>query len=163
MTSDINLASLREYDHLRILYGIPEGMPTVDRLPLNLNHHLLNGISFDKGCYIGQENVARHFYRGQRRNICYPFVIGHEGQAKSINAPLHLIDPKLKIPEDTKYIYNEELDKVGRIMELVDNIGLAMFKVELLQDSGMQFLEDGTPLSIWRPVWMDSNDEKEAS
>jgi len=77
--SDINLASLREYDHLRILYGIPEGMPTVDRLPLNLNHHLLNGISFDKGCYIGQENVARHFYRGQRRNICYPFVIGHEG------------------------------------------------------------------------------------
>ena len=30
-----------------------------------LNYHTLDGIDFDKGCYLGQEIVARAQYRGE--------------------------------------------------------------------------------------------------
>ena len=38
-----------------------------------------------------------------------------------------------------------------------------MFKVDLLKNSGQQFLEDGTPVTIWRPMWMDDKEEKETN
>ncbi|MEL0066610.1 MAG: folate-binding protein [Gammaproteobacteria bacterium] len=34
-------------------------------LPQMLNYHTLDGIDFDKGCYLGQEIVARAQYRGE--------------------------------------------------------------------------------------------------
>jgi len=37
-------------------------------LPHELNLHLLNGISFNKGCYTGQEIIARMHYRGNLKN-----------------------------------------------------------------------------------------------
>ena len=46
------------------------GISWVDRksyakhLPQTLNYHQLGGISFDKGCYLGQEVIARMKYRG---------------------------------------------------------------------------------------------------
>src|SRR6185437_3309405 len=37
-------------------------------LPHELNLHLNNGISFNKGCYTGQEIIARMHYRGKLKN-----------------------------------------------------------------------------------------------
>lgn len=37
----------------------------------NLNLELINGVSFKKGCYPGQEYIARTQYRGQVRSRCY--------------------------------------------------------------------------------------------
>ena len=37
---------------------------TAKHLPQTLNYHQLGGISFDKGCYLGQEVIARMKYRG---------------------------------------------------------------------------------------------------
>lgn len=34
-------------------------------IPLSLNYESLGGISFNKGCYVGQEIIARAHYRGQ--------------------------------------------------------------------------------------------------
>jgi folate-binding protein YgfZ len=59
---DVGVSSLVEYDLLRIFNGVPEGPSMQDRLPLSVNYHLLHGISFKKGCYIGQEQTARHFH-----------------------------------------------------------------------------------------------------
>ncbi|GMH82222.1 hypothetical protein TrVE_jg10583 [Triparma verrucosa] len=39
------------------------------------NVDLLNGISYDKGCYLGQETVARGYHKGQIRKRCMPAVI----------------------------------------------------------------------------------------
>jgi len=45
-----------EYDLSRTILGIPESSHEVgNNFPLNLHMHYLNGVSFDKGCYIGQE------------------------------------------------------------------------------------------------------------
>ncbi|WP_409560657.1 folate-binding protein [Hyphomicrobium sp. B1] len=50
------------YDALRIEYGIPEGGKDYefgDAYPHEADFDLLNGVSFTKGCFIGQEVVAR--------------------------------------------------------------------------------------------------------
>jgi folate-binding protein YgfZ len=40
-------------------------------IPQMLNYHLIDGISFKKGCYTGQEIVARMQYRGQLKKHTY--------------------------------------------------------------------------------------------
>ena len=56
-----------EWDILRISLTMPDG--SRDMIPqkstlLECNIDKLNGVSFDKGCYIGQEITARMHYRG---------------------------------------------------------------------------------------------------
>jgi hypothetical protein len=55
------------YHKLRVQAGVPEG-PTEfvpnESLPLNMNLDLLNGVSFNKGCYVGQELTTRTMRRG---------------------------------------------------------------------------------------------------
>lgn len=41
-------------------------------LPHDLNLQLLNAIDFNKGCYTGQEIIARMHYRGKLKNYLYP-------------------------------------------------------------------------------------------
>ena len=36
------------------MYGILEGPSIIDKIPFQFNLDLLNGISFNKGCYLGQ-------------------------------------------------------------------------------------------------------------
>ena len=48
-----------KYDTFRMMNGLPEGPEIFGMNPLFCNLDLLNYISFTKGCYIGQETVAR--------------------------------------------------------------------------------------------------------
>ena len=53
------------YHYMRLINGVPEGpKETQSKLPLNLNFHKLNSISFDKGCYLGHELTQRTFHTG---------------------------------------------------------------------------------------------------
>ena len=40
-----------------------------------MNLHMLNAISFDKGCYIGQELTQRTFHTGVVRRLALPLII----------------------------------------------------------------------------------------
>ena len=57
-------------DDAHVFYELDAGVAWVDEksceayLPQTLNYHQLGGISFTKGCYLGQEIVARMQYRG---------------------------------------------------------------------------------------------------
>ncbi len=57
--------------------NIEAGVPTIypqtsgKFLPHEINLQYLNGISFDKGCYTGQEIIARMHYRGQIKKHMY--------------------------------------------------------------------------------------------
>ena len=55
------------YDLIRYKNCIPEGTKEIEintTLPMEINLDLLGGISFDKGCFIGQEVNARIKYKG---------------------------------------------------------------------------------------------------
>jgi hypothetical protein len=58
----ITLKDRSGYDALRIALAVPEGgrdYPLGDTFPHEANMDRLAGLSFDKGCYVGQEVVAR--------------------------------------------------------------------------------------------------------
>ena len=58
---------------LQIKHGIARlEKPTAEEfIPQMLNYDLTGHISFDKGCYTGQEVVARLHYRGKPKRRCY--------------------------------------------------------------------------------------------
>ena len=58
------------YHAHRIALGVPEGgkdYPFGDTFPHEANLDLLNGVSFAKGCFVGQEVVSRVQHRGSAR------------------------------------------------------------------------------------------------
>ena len=66
-TRDDAIGTDRGYQALRYQYGVAEGaidLPPEKALPLEARLDLDQGISFEKGCYIGQEVTARTRYRG---------------------------------------------------------------------------------------------------
>jgi tRNA-modifying protein YgfZ len=62
---------------LDILAGIPAIYPETSEsfVPQMINLHALNGISFNKGCYPGQEVVARMHYLGKLKRRMYRLAI----------------------------------------------------------------------------------------
>ena len=50
-----------------------------NQFPLNCHLHNLNGVSFDKGCYIGQELTQRTFHTGVIRRVAMPFALCSQG------------------------------------------------------------------------------------
>ena len=62
---------LADYAAHRIALGVPEGGVDFvygDAFPHEADMDLMNGVDFKKGCFVGQEVVARMHYRGTTRN-----------------------------------------------------------------------------------------------
>ena len=47
------------YERYKLLNGLADGPEVHNRIPLECNLDLLHYISFNKGCYVGQELTAR--------------------------------------------------------------------------------------------------------
>ncbi|KAM3321985.1 putative transferase, mitochondrial [Capsicum chacoense] len=76
----------------RLEKGVAEGsaeIPKGEAVPLEYNLAGLNGISFDKGCYVGQELIARTHHRGVIRKRLLPlkFVSDSGKEAEQKVAP----------------------------------------------------------------------------
>ncbi len=64
-------AGIDDYNAHRIALGVPEGGVDFvygDAFPHEADMDQLNGVDFKKGCFVGQEVVARMQYRGLTRN-----------------------------------------------------------------------------------------------
>ena len=107
-----------EYNKRRIELCIPE--PIIDleynkSFILEYNFEQINGVSFSKGCYIGQENTARLKYRGNiKRSLKKVKLV--KGNMPDIGSAL--------------YLNNNE---VGIMKSSYENLGLALIKTQLFE------------------------------
>ncbi|MGH8733362.1 MAG: YgfZ/GcvT domain-containing protein [Burkholderiales bacterium] len=142
-------APLQSYDELRVRLGVPDGSRdlVVDKaLLLENGFDELNGIDWQKGCYMGQELTARTRYRGLVRKRLLPVRI--EGGAPAPGTPLMLGD--------------QELGEM-RSASADGTLGLAMVRLEALARGPSPVFSAATAkLSPDLPGWMRLPDLDEA-
>lgn len=80
LTKHTLVGNLNDWDLLNIRAGIADIYPETIELftPQEINYQLINGINFRKGCYTGQEIVARLHYRGKLKRHMYRFELSGE-------------------------------------------------------------------------------------
>ena len=84
----------------RLSLGVPEGRAELgDILWLETNAVELNGVSFNKGCYVGQENTARMNWRSKvnRRLFVAPLESSQEKRRKVAHEDLGLAIDHLRL------------------------------------------------------------------
>lgn len=90
-----------------------------DFVPQMLNAHALNGISFKKGCYMGQETVARMRYLGKNKRACFAFST----QATDVN-----LGDMIEIQEDSSWRRAGEIIQITKQNDTI--FGLAVMSSE---------------------------------
>ncbi len=112
------------YHAHRIHHGLPES--DVDMLvdktfPLEAGLHELNGISFTKGCYVGQELTTRTYHRGTIRKRLIP-------------VKLHVVVDTSTFSPGPIMQGDEEVGDVRSIVTYNDqSIAMAMLRLEALE------------------------------
>lgn len=86
----------------RLSLGVPEGVAELgDILWLETNAVELHGVSFEKGCYVGQENTARMNWRQKvnRRLVVVPLPVSDERRRKASYPELGLAVDHLRVTD----------------------------------------------------------------
>ncbi|WP_075594887.1 CAF17-like 4Fe-4S cluster assembly/insertion protein YgfZ [Novacetimonas hansenii] len=128
-------ADALDYDRHRLSLGLPDGVRDCESgktLLLEANFDQLNGISWTKGCYMGQELTARTRYRGLVRRHLLPVEGAHD-----------LPEPATPIMHDGH--------EVGEIRSSRDQAGMAMIRSSHIHTPGLTAA--GHPVSIRVPHW----------
>ncbi|KFQ71729.1 hypothetical protein N335_09985, partial [Phaethon lepturus] len=113
-----HIGNIQDYHRHRYKQGIPEGvedLPPGVALPLESNLAYMNGISFTKGCYIGQELTARTHHMGVIRKRLLPV---------HFSAPL----PKNSIPVGAE-ILTESGKSAGKFRAGSGELGIALLRL----------------------------------
>ncbi|KAK3798050.1 hypothetical protein RRG08_034610 [Elysia crispata] len=130
-----DLVSEEDYTRWRYQLGIPEGvldLPPGNCLPLESNLAFMNGVNFQKGCYIGQELTARTF---------------HTGVIRKRIVPLQLEFPA-KIECDTTIVTKEKGKNAGKFRNAVGVYGLGLLRLAHLKDELTVMAKDGQIVSV---------------
>lgn len=79
------------YQQWRYINGVAEGSELLkgQSFPLEMNCDYLNGISFNKGCYIGQELTARTYHTGVTRKRIMPLIFDETPIGLDINTDIY--------------------------------------------------------------------------
>ena len=94
----------------RLALGVPEGRAELDDiLWLETNAIELNGVAFDKGCYVGQENTARMNWRQKinRRLVVVPLEASDEKRRKAVYPDLSMAVDHRRVEDLTLFALPE--------------------------------------------------------
>jgi folate-binding protein YgfZ len=130
------------YDRLRLALGVPDGsrdLAVEKSILLEAGFDELNGIDWQKGCYIGQELTARTKYRGLIRKRLIPVEI--DGPAPA---------PGTIVTADGR--------DVGEMRSSCDGLGLALLRIEPVVEGKPLKSGDATIKAI-EPGWMRLENE----
>ncbi len=128
-----------EYRARRIALGIPDTIEDIgsgELFPHEANLDQLGGVSFSKGCYVGQEVVSRMEHRGTARSRILPVTADAPLAAGSVTSGSGR--------------------SLGRILSTADRRGLALIRLDRLAEA----LEAGDPIragaagvKVEKPGW----------
>ena len=130
------------YHAHRIALGVPEGgrdYALGDAFPHEAMFDQLNGVDFDKGCYVGQEVVSRMQHRGTARTRVVPLLYP-EGFVAEAGADVAAGD---RI--------------IGKTGTAARGRGLAMIRLDRAQDAlgaGQPITAGGLPVELVKPDWV---------
>ena len=85
LADQVDIVNASSWDYLNIQAGLPyiDSQTSGEFVPQMANMELINGVSFTKGCFTGQEIVARMHYLGKLKKRCYKIHIASEEQPKT--------------------------------------------------------------------------------
>lgn len=124
----------------RLELGVPEGSDFgSDRIfALDAGLEELRGVSFDKGCYIGQELTAR---------------MKHRGTARKRLLPISSIDGS-RLPSAGSEVRADSM-ALGEITAVYGARGFALIRLDRWEEAGAGPLYGGEfPVRINRPAWL---------
>jgi hypothetical protein len=126
------------YHAVRLDLGVPEGSDFGSDKIFALDAGLdeLNAVSFDKGCYIGQELTARMKHRGTDR--------------KRILA----VSADTALPPAGADITNGET-VLGELLAVYGTKAFALVRLDRLEAANRQFTAGQIPVALTRPNWLD--------
>lgn len=133
-------AAAASYHAHRVALGVPEGGKDYaygDTFPHEALFDQLHGVSFDKGCYVGQEVVSRMQHRGTARKRVVPVIAG-------VALP----------PPGTEIVAGEQL--IGVLGSTFRTRGLALLRLDRaaeLKDKGFPLQAGSAPVEIELPAW----------
>lgn len=125
--SEYTPMSIDEWNNASILDGIPEVFPSTQEafIPQSLNMDLIDGVNFKKGCYTGQEIVARTHYLGKVKRRMYRVSV--ESQDNLIPGDLILNEKKEEVGQLVRSA-KENSKKINALIELrVDQVRGVLF------------------------------------
>lgn len=133
-------ADAAAYDRLRLSMGIPDGsrdLPVEKAILLEAGFDELNGVDWEKGCYIGQELTARTKYRALIKKRLMPVKV--EGPLPAPGSPVMLGD-----------------QDAGEIRSGSGDMALALLRLEMVEaaaTSGMPLMAGGARVTPVKPEW----------
>jgi len=129
-------ADFAAYDRHRLALGIPDGSRDLvleKSILLESGFDELNGVDWQKGCYIGQELTARTKYRGLIKKRLFPVRI--DGPS----------------PPDTEVTYGGK--DAGEMRSSRDGLGLALLRLDAVA-AGQPLSAGSATLTPMQPDWM---------
>ncbi|HEY8255439.1 MAG TPA: hypothetical protein VIG39_12405 [Rhizomicrobium sp.] len=132
-----NLAGPRGYHEQRLKLGVPEGRDfgTEKIFALDAGLDELNGVSFTKGCYVGQELTSRMKHRATARKR----ILGVAGQEAlpAPGAPIRRGDTE-----------------IGELLSSSGIHGFALIRLDRLDESSGDILAGAIPVALTKPAWL---------
>jgi len=133
-----DLVDASAYEAHRIACGAPRGGLDFiygDAFPHETNMDRLNGVDFDKGCYVGQEVVSRMQHRGTARTRTVKIIL--DGPSPEAGSPILAGDKQ-----------------VGTIGSTAGDSGLALVRTDRVTEAlaaGLALTAGGLPLHLAEP------------
>jgi len=141
------------YQLFRTIQGVPEGQSEFSpnsALPFEATVDYLNGVSFDKGCYLGQELTARTFHTGVTRKRLFPIVLRNSSLSFDSNQKRNTLFPEWlfetfdeqhQFPNDSENHVlladtqsQKGIVKTGKLFGGIANVGFGMVRMEHLSN-----------------------------
>jgi len=126
-----------EYERLRLAHGLPDGCRDLEiekSILLENGFEELDGVDWNKGCYMGQELTARTHYRALIKKRLVPVSV--EGPPPPPGTPIL-----------------SGGNEVGVLRSVAGDLGLALLKLDAIA-AGVPLAAGGATLRARKPDWL---------